>query len=282
MTRYQAPAKLNLSLHVSPPDASGMHPLESLVQTIDLIDEVDISVSDSDGFSCAGADFDPADNLVVVALEALRKSVEIPPVAIHLRKRIPLEAGLGGGSSDAAATLAALLDLTNQSPALAGDVAPGLGADVPLFFTGGTQMMSGFGELLSRQPLLADFSVAVVVPPFGLATADVYRRWDELEGPLGPTIPDNRVPPQLRGGMPLRNDLVPAAVDLEPQIGDFISDVSSAWDSPVAMTGSGSACFSFFSFLDEARDAAASIEGTRGSFGLGLREKGVAPTPPPE
>lgn len=276
MTRYAAPAKLNLSLHVSPPDASGMHPLESLVQTIDLLDEVDVSVGATDEFSCSGADLDPEDNLVVAALQALRRTVEIPPVAINLRKRIPLEAGLGGGSSDAAATLAALVDLTDQASAIATDVAPGLGADVPLFLAGGTQMMTGFGEVVSAQPSLSGFAVAVVVPQFGLGTADVYRRWDELEGPLGPTIPDQTLPPQLRGSMPLRNDLVPAAIDLEPQMGDFISAVSGAWSTPVAMTGSGAACFSFFSSVDEASDAASSIEGTRGSFGLALRNKGVA------
>ena len=80
----------------------------------------------------------------------------------------------------------------------------------------------------------------------------------------------------------MRNDLVPAALDVEPQLGDFISDISSEWDTFAAMTGSGAACFGFFASVDEAGDAAARISETRGAFGLSLRDVGVSRASDPE
>jgi len=276
MIDYEAPAKLNLSLLVHPPDSSGMHPIESLVQTIDLLDRLEFSEADEDSFQCVGADLDADDNLVVAAIAAVRERGQVPPLAIRLEKSIPLEAGLGGGSADGAAALLGAVEMGGLDETLPSELAPEIGADVALFLSGGTQLMTGFGEHLDPQRPLSGFAVAVVVPEFGFSTADVYRRWDEMEGPEGEPVERGMLPPVLRDGMPMRNDLFLPALDLEPRLGDFISDVRLVWGSAVMMTGSGAACFGFFGDVDEAGEAALSVGNVRASFGVGLRDQGVS------
>jgi 4-diphosphocytidyl-2-C-methyl-D-erythritol kinase len=274
VTTYQAPAKLNLSLLVSPPGDDEYHPLESLVQTVEWCDllEVERGEDGRDGFESS-----IEDNLVERAISELRKVGDVPPLAMALHKEIPMAAGLGGGSSDAAAALVAAADHAGLSRSGLADVAVRVGADVALFLTGGTLMMRGRGEQIESLRPFEDFAVAIVVPEFGLSTKDVYGRWDALEGPVGPAVPDDRLPPSLRGGMPMRNDLLPAAHDLEPRLGDLMSDVASVWGAPVSLTGAGSACFGYFATLDEAADAAASVTGlVDEGRGVALRARGVA------
>jgi 4-diphosphocytidyl-2-C-methyl-D-erythritol kinase len=274
VTGYEAPAKLNLSLLVSPPRSDGYHPLESLVQTVDWCDRLDVEPS-QEGRDTLDSDIE--DNLIIRALIALRSIGEVPPLAMKLEKDIPVAAGLGGGSSDAAAALLAGADFGALSRSSLVEVAEGVGADVPLFLTGGTLMMRGIGEQIESVRALDGCAVAVVTPDFGLVTGEVYRRWDVMEGPLGPVVPDRDLPPGLRDGMPMRNDLLPAALDLEPRLGDFMADVAAAWGTTVCLTGSGSACFGYFAGVDEASDAVAMVAGlvARGQ-GVGLRDHGVS------
>jgi 4-diphosphocytidyl-2-C-methyl-D-erythritol kinase len=274
--RYLAPAKLNLNLLVSSRDQTGMHPLLSLVQTIEWCDVLVVEESDSDEFDPTGiAVPDGGDNLVLKALSKLREKLEVPPVAVKLDKRIPIEAGLGGGSSDAAASLLAGCDLVNADSSLAAEVAPEVGADVSFFLKGGTAEMSGYGERIESKPALEGISFAVVVPDFGLSTPDVYRRWDEMGEPAGFELPDRLLPPVLRHSYPIRNDLYRAAVDIEPALGDFVSDTAMLWDTAVMMTGSGSACFGVFPNEEEAASAAGAVRGTRAAAGAAARKQGV-------
>jgi 4-diphosphocytidyl-2-C-methyl-D-erythritol kinase len=248
---------LNLALHVFPPRDDGYHPVRSLVQTIDWCDLLTLDEgADEDTFEITGLEVDPEDNLVARALQEVRAAAIVPPLALDLEKRIPPAAGLGGGSSDAAATLRALADLVGVDDSRVAEIASGLGADVALFLTGGTLEVTGIGELVAPARALQSVAFAVAVPEFGLSTAEVYRRWDEMEGPEGEPISDSLLPPALRGGMPMRNDLLPAALDLEPAFGDFISDLRSLWAGAVSMTGSGSGCFAYFVTLEEAIEAA--------------------------
>jgi 4-diphosphocytidyl-2-C-methyl-D-erythritol kinase len=274
--RYLAPAKLNLNLVVSRRDRTGMHPLLSLVQTIEWCDVLVVEESDSDELDLAGFEVpEGGENLVLKALGRLREKLEIPPVEVKLDKRIPTEAGLGGGSSDAAASLIAGCDLVSADRSLAADVAPDVGADVSFFLKGGTAEMSGYGERIKSQPALDGISFAVVVPDFGLSTPDVYQRWDEMGEPVGFEIPDRLLPPALRHSYPIRNDLYRAAVDIEPALGDFVRDTAMLWDTAVMMTGSGSACFGFFPNEEEAASAAAAVKGTRAAAGAAARRQGV-------
>ncbi|MDP9495830.1 MAG: 4-(cytidine 5'-diphospho)-2-C-methyl-D-erythritol kinase [Actinomycetota bacterium] len=277
MSLFEAPAKVNLSLHVEPPKSDGYHPIKSLVQTIEWCDRLDVEEAEDDELKVVRAEIDPDDNLVRRALEAARLLKPVPKLSINLRKRIPIGAGLGGGSSDAAATLLAAFSFATVTDDEIAGVASTLGADVPLFLVGGTILMSGFGEVIETQAELGGLAVAVAVPDFSLMTAEVYRRWDEMEGPTGETSSHGSLPPSLRDGMPIRNDLTPAAIDLEPMLGDFMADLRSVWGTTVLMTGSGSGCFGLFPDLGEADDAAAAVRGrSRVVFGADLRSRGVA------
>lgn len=273
MTVFEAPAKLNLSLLVSPPRRSdGYHPLASLVQTIEWCDLLE--VRPGEGKEELVSDID--DNLVVKALSKAREFGTVPPLHIELHKNIPMEAGLGGGSSDAAAALLAASRFGDLAPASLSEIAGRIGADVALFLTGGTLMMTGVGDEIETVSAATGFAVAVVVPSFGLATKEVYRRWDEMDGPEATQIDDRSLPPSIRGRMPMRNDLLPAALSVEPLLGDFISDIGAVWGVPVSLTGSGSACFGYFASVEEAADAASSVAHLSSrSVGMSLRDSGV-------
>lgn len=273
MTTYEAPAKLNLSLLVSPPRPDGYHPLESLVQTVEWCDRLDVEAGE-EGTDTLESGFE--DDLVEKALARLRDAGHVPPLDMTLTKEIPVAAGLGGGSSDAAAALIAGADFGDVAHSELAGVATRVGADVSLFLTGGTLMMRGVGYDIESIRALEDFAVAIVVPDFQLSTKDVYRRWDTMEGPVGDAVPEERLPPSLRGGMPMRNDLLPAALDVEPRLGDFMADVSSAWGTAVSLTGSGSACFGYFATVDEAKDAASAVSAlVSEARGVELRSIGV-------
>ena len=274
--KYLAPAKLNLNLLVSRIDDSGKHPLRSLVQTVEWCDVLEAEEADTDELELVGLEVpDSGDNLVLKALERLRTELEIPPVGFRLEMRIPPEAGLGGGSADAAAALIAGCDVVGADHEKAALVAPEVGSDVTFPLVGGTAEMTGYGEAIESLPPLAAIAFAVVVPEFGLSTPEVYNRWDEMGEPVGFEVPDRFLPPPLRHSYPIRNDLYRAAVDIEPALGDFVRDTARLWDTAVMMTGSGSACFGFFPSEEEAVLAAAAVPGTRAATGAASRPKGV-------
>lgn len=277
MSEWIAPAKVNLSLELMSATGSGMHPLRSLVQTVEWVDRLRIEAGDEDVLTVEGPDTgDHDDNLIWKAIRLLVEPDKRPLLDIRLDKEIPVAAGLGGGSSDAAAALVAVADLLRLDVARCVEVAPGVGSDVSLFLTGGTAWMGGFGESIEALPSLTGFAVGLVVPPFELDTARVYERWDRLDGPTGSALDGRRLPPALRGYGPLRNDLMPAALSLEPQLGDWVADLTDDWERPVVMSGSGPTLFSYFADHDEAASAVAEIAATsRGSHAAELRRIGV-------
>jgi len=269
-------AKINLTLRVDPPGPSGMHPIRSLAQTIDWSDILELDPAEQESFVIDGADL-PADddNLAYRALGAVRTATgRSHPVSLRLLKRIPIAAGLGGGSADAAAVLALAARCLRLDPRARDALGPGLGADVALCLTGGLVRVSGFGQKVLRAPEYANFHVAIAVPPFELMTADVYGRWDEMEGPKGSPIPSRHLPPSLRSYGPLINDLTPAALDLEPDLGDWMSDLARMWSVPVAMSGSGPSMFGLFPTRSEADGAAADVTGARATRGCSQTERG--------
>lgn len=253
-----APAKVNLSLAVRSPDASGLHPLRSLVQAFDWCDELTFALADEDALEVGDAQLpDGGDNLIWQAVEAVRRhSGDRRPLAIELTKRIPVAAGLAGGSADAAAALVATGRLLGLPPATAARLAPGIGADVPFSLQGGFAWMEGHGEgLTALTPVPDDYALAVAVPPFWLTAAAVYRRWDEIGEPAGDPIEVRHLPPSLRPFVPLANDLYPAALDLQPDLGDWRAELADRWDRPVMLSGSGPSLFGYFADFDEAQEA---------------------------
>jgi 4-diphosphocytidyl-2-C-methyl-D-erythritol kinase len=260
--KADAYAKINLALAVFPASADGFHPLRGIFQSVSLADTVALSLASEDHMSVSNQET-PADesNLAWRAFDGARRVARInQPGHVTLRKRIPVGAGLGGGSADAAAVLGMAGEQFGLDNEAMTEIAEGLGSDVPFALVGGTCMAEGRGERLTLLEPLTGFSIALVVPPFAMETPAVYARWDALDGPEGEPIIDAHLPPSLRGGLPMRNDLYPAAVSLDERIGDWRADLSARWGTSVAMTGSGSALFGFFADMDEATSAAESVD----------------------
>jgi len=265
----EAFAKVNLFLAVRTRDTTGYHPIRSLMQSIGWSDTLSLDWAHEDRFTLGGTAHLAADmdNLAWRAVVAVRDdTVSRRPMALDLIKRIPEAAGLGGGSADAAGGLIASSRLHGVPAGATDRLAPDLGSDVPFCLVGGTAWVEGRGELVTPVPLVAGYTLAVVVPPIELSTPAVYRRWDELGGPTGTGIGDRRLPPSLRDLGPLSNDLLPAATSLYPQLGDWIADLVGRWERPVLLTGSGAGLFGFFVDADEAAEAAASVPGARGAW----------------
>ncbi len=262
MMRANAFAKVNLALAVYPPSADGYHPLSGIFVSVSLPDTVSVSDASWDQVTVSN-DEAPADesNLAFKAVDAVRRLARVStPMAVDIVKRIPAGAGLGGGSADAAAALGLMAQRYGLDDEAATDIAESLGADVPFSYVGGSRRVEGRGERLTRIEPIEGFALAIVVPPFSLSTPEVFRRWDDLDGPIGDVTPDAALPPRLRGDLPIRNDLYPAAVSVDPRIAEWRDELATMWSTHVAMTGSGSALFSYFSTIDEARDAARAVD----------------------
>ncbi|GAA5481854.1 4-(cytidine 5'-diphospho)-2-C-methyl-D-erythritol kinase [Haloferula sargassicola] len=186
----EASAKLNLSLRVLGRRDDGFHELESLMVRLDgLADRLEIEVSDEDHFSCDAPGV-PADdsNLVIKALQLFRRETGIRDrVRIRLEKRVPHGAGLGGGSSDAAAMLAGLNELSRAGLPVGNltEMGARLGSDIPFFLGPPVAVVKGRGERIEEGPSLPSMRVVLLKPGFGVSTPDAYRRWQdsrELEG----------------------------------------------------------------------------------------------------
>lgn len=283
--RGRAFAKVNLGLRVRPARDGGYHPLVSLAQSIDWADEMSLELSDSDLFEVTGADLAAgSDNLAWRAVESVRDGW-VPSLRLTLDKSIPIAAGLGGGSADAALGLVLATLVLRGDPAAAVAIAPRLGADVPFCLSGGTGWMEGIGDRLTPIPTVDDHWMALVVPPFELSTPEVYRRWDEMGGPTGRGVEGRDLPVSLREHGPLGNDLEPAAVSLQPALGDWMADLRTRWSQPVLMSGSGPTLFGFFptrSEADHALGAAPDARATRAAHPVpvGWEVEGPLGSPP--
>ncbi len=242
-----APAKLNLRLLVGPLQPDGYHPIRSLMVALDgLADTVTLTVGPERVVRCAG--LESSANLAWKALDALEAAVgRSLPCAVDIDKRIPVQAGLGGGSSDAAATLVGanrMFDLGLDDTTLEA-VAAQVGSDVPFFVRGGAQWAEGRGERLTPAPM-PSFAALIVKPAAGLSTADVYRAFDRLP----PLDPDDGHDPPLQ--MPelatwVRNDLWPAATILVPHLKSIADELVSLDAGAALLCGSGSALAGLYS-----------------------------------
>jgi len=257
MIAGRAFAKINLSLRVAAPGASGLHPLEGWFQSIDWFDRLTIATAEEDSVtSSRGAEvIDGEGNLAWRAVVAVREAgVTQPPIALVLDKEIPVAAGLGGGSADAAAALGLAGALLGVDRADLDAIAPSLGSDVPFCLTGGGARVGGEGEQVDPIPFHGGYSLGLVTPPIEVPTAMVYRQWDLMGGPSGSPLPPAAVPPGLRDE-PIVNDLSDAAIAAAPEIAEWRSEIASRWGRPVSLAGSGPTLFSFFLDRDEAAAA---------------------------
>ena len=251
-----APAKVNLFLHVGPLRPDGFHPICSLMAFADVGDRLTAQRAKRFALEVEGpfADHAPAgdDNLVVRAARALWAGEGGPPLRITLHKTLPAAAGLGGGSSDAAAKLGVVqralgLDVGEERLHA---IAAGLGSDVPACLETRPVLAQGRGERLSPGPAMPSIPAVLARPAAGSATGPVYRAFDETpsieEGGLRPASPERFEGVQALAAFlaSTRNDLEAPAVALEPAIGEVLAALRSSPETLLArMSGSGSACF---------------------------------------
>lgn len=264
----RAHAKVNLWLNVVGRRADGYHLLESLVAFADLADTLEAAPSDRltlaiDGPAAAALAAEP-DNLVLQAARRLADRAGVAPrAALRLTKNIPVAAGLGGGSADAAAALHALVDLWRLAVPVEElfDLAGGLGADVPMCLAGRTAIASGVGERLAAAPPLPPCAILLVNPRVALSTAEIFAARAggfSQAGPVAPAWPDfaGFVDALAARG----NDLTEAAVRLRPAVGDVLAFLrATAGVRYAAMSGSGATCFALYASEAEARAAAARV-----------------------
>ena len=225
-----APAKLTRSLRVTGVRGDGYHLIDAEMVSLDLVDRLELhaptvvepgsvagrarSMRVTDAASGAPIEVGPAvDNLISRALSLVGRSADVV-----VTKAIPPGAGLGGGSTDAAAVLrwARWTDLT---------AAAALGADVPFCLVGGRARVTGIGEVVEALPFEA-LTVTLLTPPFGCSTPAVYRAWDDLGGPVAG-----------------RNDLEPAALAVEPRLAEWRDRLGDATGQTPQLAGSGSTWF---------------------------------------
>lgn len=260
-----APAKINLALHIVGRRADGYHLLDSLVAFADFGDRLLVEWADDFSLTCVGDYGDlltsSGDNLVIRAARAMFDHAgKQGGVRVELRKQIPVGAGLGGGSADAAAVIRFLCNawgLDLQSPAIR-DLAAGIGADVPVCLSPVPQFMRGIGEQTQPAQLPGDVFMLLVHPGGGLSTAQVFGAYDHAAHPAMPEWSGHG--DFIAHLASCRNDLEQAAIVLRPDIADLLSALEASRGCRLArMSGSGAACFGLYETEALVQAAAAEI-----------------------
>ncbi len=255
-----APAKLNLCLYVGPKREDGLHEIRSLFEPLELADELQLSAADADEVICEGIE---GPDLTAKALAALRANGwDGPPLRIEVTKRVPVAAGLGGGSADAAAVLRLARGKVEGLRAIAAEI----GADVPSQLQPRACLVAGAGEVIEPAPPAAEHGVVLIPQPEGLATAAVYAEADRLGTTRGEAELE-AIRRRLRdavdeAGSPLDyrenlvNDLQPAAISLRPEIEAALRGLEDGGAAHAMVTGSGPTAFGLFPTVDQAVAAA--------------------------
>ena len=263
-----ARAKVNLWLRVVGRRADGYHLLDSLVAFTDLADTLEVGLSEGLSLALEGPEAPSldgeADNLVLRAARLLAGHAGVSPrAALRLAKHIPVAAGLGGGSADAAATLHALVDLWRLALPVEElfDLAAALGADVPMCLAGRPALVSGVGDVLRPAPPLPPCAILLVNPRTPLATPEVFAA---RRGPVSAPTPGPSSWPDLGGliaALAARgNDLADAAISLRPAIADVLAALGRTEGVRyAAMSGSGATCFALYDDVEGAGRAAAGL-----------------------
>ncbi len=266
-----APAKLNLTLLVGPRRPDGFHEIASLMVPVTLADRVEATPTPGHGLEvdcpvCPG-EANLAARMVRALEERLERTFEVH-LAIH--KRVPAGAGLGGGSSDAAAALVALerlygLELT---PRVRHETALAVGSDVPFFLWTGPQLAMGRGQVLKPVELPGPLHFVIAVPDLALSTADVYRWRDEdVTVGLHEFAPRARLLSAAIAGAAkvadvaglVSNDLEISVVERQPEVGRVIERLKTAGALAAGMTGSGAAVFGLFDTVEAAERVKAAV-----------------------
>jgi 4-diphosphocytidyl-2-C-methyl-D-erythritol kinase len=262
--RELAPAKINLVLRIGPIASNGLHEVASLFASLDLADEVEVEPAMEDSVECEGVE---GPNLATAAINAMRgATASLPPLRIRIKKRIPVAAGLAGGSADAAAVLRA----ANSFHELPFDdeqlraIAARLGSDVPSQVVPAHAVVTGTGEIV--EPVqLPELAVVLVPAAVGLATADVFRKAEQMGLPrdaLGAAdLYDLATETPRVIAARLENDLQPATLRLRPELSDTIELLLGAGALGAQVSGSGPTVFGLFADTEAAHAATQRIPG---------------------
>ncbi len=285
----RVPAKVNLQLSVGPPRPDGYHGLVTVFHAVSLFDEITVSEADRTSVSVSGeggpaVPLGPA-NLAVRAAAALaratgRRGRGGAGVRIEIRKRIPVAAGLAGGSADAAAALVACNELWNAGigPDELSEIGAQIGSDVPFALLGGTAVGLGRGERLTRALVSGSYHWVLAFGASGLSTPDVYATCDRLRAARrasGDGDPDPVPEPELntalmaalRSGDPaavgplLSNDLQPAALSLQPLLRRALAAGREHGALGAVVSGSGPTCAFLAADADAASELAVGVTG---------------------
>ena len=265
-----APAKINLSLRVRGKTSDGYHALESLVGFADIGDRLSLKSSAASSrltlrgtFADLLQETDTKDNLILRAVASLEQaSGRALGSQLVLEKNLPIAAGLGGGSADAAAALRALIELHGLeiSDTHLAEIALSLGADVPVCLASAPAWMTGIGETLAYLPNFPATEIVLVNPHVAMPTAAVFSALQASPN-LRPAQPVPEAWQDLDGLVAFLtqqgNDLQGAAISLAPEIGDCLSALQQAGAKYAAMSGSGASCFALCEIGEGAKVAAA-------------------------
>ena len=273
MIRLKAHAKINLTLEVLGKRDDGYHDIVSVLQTIDLADELRFEPHPEIVVECDATNIQPEENLALRAALALREALgEERGAKITLTKRIPTAAGLGGGSSDAAATLLGLSRLWEQdmSPSDMGAVARALGSDVSFFLFGGAALVEGRGEIVTPLPELSETWAVLATPPIELPnkTVRLYGALAESAYTFGAAT--RGLVEALRAGRGLTPDQIFNAFEsvaggIFPGFTEYRESLIDAGAPSVHLAGSGPTLFALAEDAEEAaalRDRWDALEGT--------------------
>ena len=242
MIELSAPAKINLNLRILGKRGDGFHDLETLMTCVNLADTLTVSKAATLKFTCSRPDLETEDNLVIRSVRLLEREVGRDlPLNIHLEKRTPSGAGLGGGSSDAAATFKAVRELyeLEVSNERLETLSAELGSDIPFFISGGTAWCRGRGEILEPVEFPWTLNLLLLRHPLDIPTPWAYKHWASSK-----EVPGLPYGVQTMPWGEIVNDLERPAFAKYLVIGD-----TKRWllDQPeveaAAMTGSGSALF---------------------------------------
>ncbi len=264
-----APAKINLGLDVVGTRADGYHLLETVFQAVSIADTVTVSLAEQPGIALT------CDHPAVpctpknIAWKAAQRFLEAAKITagvqIHIAKRIPMEAGMGGGSTDGAAVLLALQELTQQalSKETLFSIAVSLGADVPFFLLGGTAYAAGIGEVLEPLPPFSAAHLVIAKGTSGVSTAAAYQEIDALEQPAHPPVQQLRQALEHGAGAaeiaPLCGNLFESVVHLD-EVSEIRKSMLENGAHCSVMTGSGAAVFGLFPDADTAEQACALLK----------------------
>ena len=253
-----APAKLNLNLFIKGKNKNGYHLLESDICFLELTDKIYIKKSNKDLFNQSKTtnnfNIDPKDNLIFKAINQFRILTKWNiKFEVYLDKKIPIGAGLGGGSADAASTLILLRNLYNKEHNIKKiDVSTlykigiDLGSDVPACLHSKDLRLGGYGNKITRTKVMNNYYFLLINPKINLSTREVFQQYDASNSNES-NIPDARF-----GNINIHNSLLSSAIDLAPQISSVLSHLQkSKTITAYGMTGSGSTCFGIFKNINE-------------------------------